>query len=396
MPDDLFITEGKLIFPGTREVQTGNLVVKNGKIQEIDLREKLTPREYEHVLDADGLYVSPGFIDLQVNGGAGADFLNPNPEDLHRFAELWLSKGTTSFLATIITNPLESMNEAMKTIRATGLDNCIGFHLEGPFISTTEKGTHNGDFIKAPSTGTFHKLIKGVEEDIRLVTLAPELKRSEELIDKVLSINSVPSLGHTRASYSETIRALREGAKSFTHLFNAMGRFHHRKPGCVGAALDSEAYAGLVVDGHHVHPVGIRLALNTKGPDQIYLITDAITAAGMGRGSYNLGSQEIYVDEQVARLPDETISGSILTMDDAVRHMLDYTNLPIWEAVKMATLNPASLLGIEDSKGRLKPGQDADLTLFDSEIRIKYTIFQGKVVYAGEDREKFLPNQSLF
>lgn len=386
MEDDLIIRNAKLIFPGKGEVQKGDLKVKGKKIDKIKSSgEKVEGIEDGRVIEAEGFYVSPGFLDLQVNGGAGVNFMDPDASGVEKFAELWASHGTTSFLATLITNPIEVMNESMRAIQSFNVNNCLGFHVEGPFISKDKKGAHDRNYIKPYTEKSFEELTKGVEEKVKVLTFAPEIDKAPELIRDLSSISVAPSIGHTNADYSSAMKALKEGAKGFTHLYNGMKGFHHREPGCVGAALDSEAYFGLVVDGYHVHPAGVRLAAGEGALDRVYLITDAISGSGMPQGEHYLGDRSIIVEGDVARLPDGTIAGSVLTMDEAIRNTLTFTNLSLAEVVKMATVNPANFIGVRESKGTLEEGTDADLTLFDDQIRVEYTISDGEIVYKRGD-----------
>jgi len=382
MEDELVIHNGELIFPGSGQIGKGDLRLSGKKIEEVRLSgERLEARGEEQEIEAEGFYVSPGFIDLQVNGGAGVDFLNPDSSGLERFTELSASHGTTSFLATVITNPIETMNESMRKLHSFGLSNCLGFHVEGPFLSKEKKGAHDRDYVKQYSGEKFEELVGGVEENVKVFTFAPEADRIPELIRDLSSINATPSIGHTNATYKNSIKTLEEGAKGFTHLYNAMRGFHHREPGTVGAALDSNAYFGLIVDGHHVHPAGVRLAVGAEALDRAYLITDAISASGMPRGKHSLGGRSIFVKEDVARLSDGTIAGSILTMDEAVKNVLEFTDLTLVEAVKMATLNPAKFIDAGKDKGTLEEGTDADIAIFDSQLRVEYTISDGGVIY---------------
>lgn len=382
MKDDLIIRNGKLVFPGKGEIKKGDLRINGNKIKEVKPSgEGIEANTGGEVIEAGGYYVSPGFLDLQVNGGAGANFLDPVDSAVEKFVELWASHGTTSFLATIITNPFEAMNDSMRALKSFDINNCLGFHVEGPFISNEKKGAHNGNYVKPYSKVNFEKLIKEVKKHVKVLTFAPEIDKTPELIRDISSINAVASIGHTDASYDVAMNALEEGAKGFTHLYNAMKGFHHREPGCVGAALDSDSYFGLVVDGHHVHPAGVRLAIRSEALDRVYLITDAISATGMPQGKHSLGARTVVVGEDVARLLDGTIAGSILTMDEAINNTLRFTDLSLIEVIRMATLNPAEFIGVRESKGTLKEGTDADLTLFDDQIRVEYTISGGKIVY---------------
>ena len=224
----------------------------------------------------------------------------------------------------------------------------------------------------------------GNEGFIKIVTLAPERPGAEKLIARIREIGAIPSLGHSDATYDEAIAAIERGIGLFTHTFNAMREFHHRAPGAVGAALVSAVMTELIADGIHVHPGAMRLLYKAKGPDRICLITDAISAAGLADGEYSLGGLQVFVRDATARLADGTIAGSTLTMDKAVKNFMDASGCPLPEAVRCATLNPARLLGIDERKGSIAVGKDADLVIFDEDFTVHYTIISGEVAYARD------------
>lgn len=337
-------------------------------------------------LEFKGLYISPGFIDLQANGGVGYDFIEAQEEGVKRIASFHASHGTTGLLATLITAPMDRLRRAMEAIKRAQAKGILGVHLEGPFIAPEKRGAHSPQYILEPSLEQFRALTDGYRDLIRVVTLAPELPGADRLIEEAREF-AVPALGHSNATYEEARAAVEKGIRLFTHIFNAMKGFHHREPGTVGAALDSEVMVGLIADGVHVHPAAVRLLLKAKGIDKICLVTDSISAAGLDDGRYSLAGQEVIVEGGVARLADGTLAGSTLTMERAVKNFMEFTGLSLPEAVRAATLNPARLLGLEQRKGSIAVGKDADLVIFDEAFNVCYTIIGGEIVYARADSE---------
>ncbi|HIE47501.1 TPA: N-acetylglucosamine-6-phosphate deacetylase, partial [Candidatus Bipolaricaulota bacterium] len=373
----LWLQGGSLVL--SDGVEEGDLLIQDGRI--MALGEGLKP-DGTRKLSVPRLYVAPGFIDLQVNGGVGHNFEDASPAEIGKIVSFYVSHGSTGLLPTTVTAPIARIRDAIERVRRVGHPAILGVHIEGPFISPERRGAHNPEYILPPSPERFAELTSGHAGFIKLVTLAPELPGGEELITRILESGAVPALGHSDASYEQALAALERGVKLFTHLFNAMSPFHHRAPGAVGAALDSDAYVELICDGIHIHPAVVRLIAKVKGFDRICLVTDAISAAGLPDGEYSLGNLAVFVREGVARLSDGTLAGSTLTMDRAVRNFMDYTGCSLPEAVRCASLNPARLLGIDDRKGSLEVGKDADLVIFDQHLTVHYTILGGEVVYA--------------
>jgi len=358
------------------------ILIEDGIIAEIG--RVRTPPKRSRVLRSVNSFAAPGFIDLQVNGGHGSNFNDAKPQEIRNIVAFLLAHGTTGVLPTLVTAPIENMREAICRVRQESHPAIVGMHLEGPFIAKCKKGAHNPDYILAPSLERFEKLVGGHEDFIRIVTLAPELPGADRLVRQIRESGSIASLGHSNATYEEAMRAIAQGVALFTHLFDAMRGLHHRAPGAVGAALDSDAYVELICDGIHVHPAAVRLVAKAKGYDRICLVTDAISAAGLPDGDYSLGGLPVFVREGIARLSDGTLAGSTLTMERAVKNFMEFTGCSLPEAVRCATLNPARLLGIADRKGSLAVGKDADLVIFDEDFNVHYTILGGKVVYARE------------
>lgn len=369
------------------KVEEGDLIIKNGIIERAGrVRRHRFPAELK-TIDAQGLYLSPGFIDLQVNGGAGFNFEGGSCEEVRKIIAFHVAHGTTGLLPTTVTASIETVRAAIRRVKEADDSAVLGVHIEGPFISTKQKGAQNPQYILEPSIEKFNELVKGYEGFIKIVTLAPELAGAEELIARIKEIEAIPSLGHSDATYEETIKALDEGVVLFTHVFNAMREFHHREPGAVGAALESAAMVELIADGVHVHPTAIRLLLKAKGIDNICLVTDSISAAGLKDGEYSLGGLDVFVKGGEARLADGTLAGSTLTMDRAVKNFIEFTDVSLPEAVRAASLNPAKLLGMDERKGSIKEGKDADIVIFDEGFNIHYTIIGGEKVYSKNESD---------
>ncbi len=373
--EPLSLGEGLLVLED--RVQPGHLVIRAGKIAELGP----AARPRGTVISVQGLYVAPGFIDLQVNGGGGYNFEDADVDEIRKIADFHLAHGTTGLLASLVSGPIPQLRRALGRLEEAGHPAILGVHLEGPFISSHRRGAHNPDHISAVSPERFDALVQGFEGLIKVVTLAPELPGAELLIRRIREIGAVPALGHTDATYAQAKAALDQGVRLFTHLGNAMSLLGQREPGAVGAGLDSEAYVSLICDGVHLHPAFVRLVAKVKGFNRICLITDAISATGLPDGMYSLGGLPIEVRGGVARLPDGTLAGSTLTMDQAVWNFWRFTGCSLPEAVRCATLNPARLLGIADHKGSLEAGKDADLVVFDEELRVHFTILGGRIVY---------------
>jgi N-acetylglucosamine-6-phosphate deacetylase len=334
-------------------------------------------------IDATGLILTPGFIDLQLNGGFGFDFTS-DPRTIFQVAERLPEHGVTSFLPTLITSPLETVAEAQVALHRPPPDfrgaTPLGLHLEGPFLNPAKRGAHDLAHLRRPSLEVINKWTW--EAGVLLVTLAPEL--SAPNLDSIKCLRDqgvVVSAGHSAATFDQAIAAFDAGVTYATHLFNAMPTLEHRAPGLVGAALtDPRLTVGVIPDGVHLHPAIVKLIWQAKGPARFNIVTDAMAALGMPPGQYTLGRLTATVDETTARLADGRLAGSILRMDQAVRNLIAFTGCSIAEAVATVTSVPAQMLGLTD-RGQIAPGHIADLVLLTSDLHIAKTIANGKVCY---------------
>ena len=365
------------------KIEKGSVLIENGKIKEIN---PTTPYEGE-TIDANGLYLSPGFIDVHIHGAAGYDTMDGTFKSINEIAKAIAKHGTTSFTPTTMTVASEDILQSMKVIKEAKLNgtdgaNVLGAHLEGPFISPKAIGAQNPKYVLAPSIENFNKIVGDYEDAVISITLAPEVDGAEELI-KYLSDKSIKvSMGHTKATYEEAMNGINCGCSHATHLFNAMTGFAHREPGVVGAVFDSPITTETISDGIHISYPSLRTAYKVKGTDKVLLITDAMMACSMPDGMYALGGQEVEVKNGAARLKDGTLAGSILTLDKAVKNVYNNSNYDLFEVVKMATYNAAKHCKVENKKGLIKEGFDADLLLFDKDIDIKHVIINGKLNYS--------------
>jgi len=380
---DLLIEGGELVFPAG--VKQGNCVIQDRRISELGNDSGHSAKGFSgKVLEASGKYVVPGFIDLHVHGGGGADFMDAEQDALRRILAFHAAHGTTGLLATVIPAPIRKIHQALKAATSFQGPGILGIHMEGPFVSPEKSGALNIRWLLASSPQAFDSLVNGYAETIRMVTFAPELPNADTLLERIMAIGAIPSIGHTAAVYDQVTRMLALGASHFTHVPNAMRELHHREPGAVGAALDSDASVELIADGVHVHPAFVRLLANNRGYDRLCLITDAISASGLSDARCTLGRLEVHVQGGIARLADGTLAGSTLNMKEAVRNFMEFTGCSLPEAVRTATLTPARVLGIGHRKGSLELGKDADIVILDRELNIHHTIIGGQVVYARD------------
>ncbi|OCL27209.1 N-acetylglucosamine-6-phosphate deacetylase [Orenia metallireducens] len=341
-------------------------------------------QEYTDIelIDIDGKYVAPGFIDLHIHGAGGKDTMDANTEALTEISSTILQTGVTAFLPTTMTMDKESIYQALNVIRELMNRNLkgakiLGAHMEGPFINEEYKGAQDAKYIQEPS----YEFVKDYLDVIKIITLAPEVNRGYEFISKMKENNTVLSMGHSNATYKEAIEAIKRGIKHATHMFNAMTPLHHRDPGVVGSVFTSDITCELIADKIHVHPDLFQLLVDIKGQDKVILITDSMRAGCMKEGKYDLGGQEVTVKSNSARLEDSTLAGSVLTLNQALKNIVDNTDLDLIEAIKMVSLNPAKLISVDKYKGSIAVAKDADMVVFDEEIDISLTIVEGEILY---------------
>jgi N-acetylglucosamine-6-phosphate deacetylase len=376
------------------ELSNACVVIRDDKIValESDLKAALAKFQSADVIEfPENYHLVPGLIDLHTHGANGSDVMDGTQDALINISKTLAKEGTTGFLATTMTASADAIEKALMNVRdftrashKVGAS-ILGVHLEGPFISEKKMGAQCPDRILAPSVASIERWQKVSGNAIKLVTLAPELENSREVIRYLKQNNIIASMGHTHASYAESVLAIEEGCSHATHLFNAMRGIHQREPGVVTAALLSEkVMAELIVDGVHLHPAIVELAFKLKGKDKIVLITDAMRAKCLHDGVYELGGQAVVVKNKVASLEDGTLAGSVLTMNSALQNVLDFTGCSFADAIKMASENPARELGVFAKKGSIALNKDADLVVLDDKFNVMLTVCGGEIVYEAK------------
>lgn len=387
MNDRLLINASILTEEGMMD--KGYVYIKNGKIAETGPASSLPQHQAEVIELPEDSTVVPGFIDVHIHGAGGADTMDATTEALTTMASILPEEGTTSFLATTITQNQKAIIKALENAadyishhNTPGKAEVLGLHLEGPFINESRKGAQPAEHIITPDIELFAKMQEASGNNIRLVTLAPEKENGYELIAYLADNGVVASVGHSDATYGQMAEAVKAGATHVTHLFNGMRGMHHRDPGVAGAALlFDQLKIEMIADGIHVVPEMLDLSLRAKGTDGVILITDSMRAKCLKNGSYDLGGQEVSVAEGKALLADGTLAGSILKMKDSLKNMMEFTGISLEEAVKLASENPARQLKIFDRKGSIAPGKDADLIVLDRNHEVAMAFCRGVVSY---------------
>jgi N-acetylglucosamine-6-phosphate deacetylase len=326
-----------------------------------------------------GGMLMPGFIDTQVNGGGGVLFNDaPTVETLATMAAAHRRFGTTALLPTLISDDLDKVGAAIAAVDAAieaGVPGIIGIHLEGPFLNAGKKGIHDAGKFRVLDAAAI-ELLSSLKHGKTLVTLAPELA-PEGAIQSLTDRGVIVAAGHTLATFADIERAQQEGLRGVTHLFNAMSPMEGRNPGVVGAALSSDLYAGIIVDGHHVHPASLRAAYAAKGADRLMLVTDAMSTVGGRDDHFMLGGVRIDVKDGALRGPDGTLAGSAISMIDAVRNAVSMMQVDLETAVMMASATPAAFLGLSQSCGGLSAGMRADIVHLSDDLEVRGTWISG-------------------
>jgi N-acetylglucosamine-6-phosphate deacetylase len=376
----LFAVSGRTLLGG--EFVPATIVVKDGTIAEIRRDNSGTLPMPAYSADI----VSPGFVDLQVNGGFGAE-VGEDPAALRQLAAQLPSTGVTSYLPTCVSSVEPFYRKAVdafeKGHEVPGAQ-ALGMHLEGPLLSLKRVGAHSPTVIENAKTDVYDAVLGSGR--VKLVTLAPERPGILPLIERLARAGVVVSLGHTEATYEEFIAGLDRGARMATHLYSAMSAFKHRAPGAPGAALtDPRVAVGIIADGVHCHGATIEIALRCKGWERVVLVTDMIAGAGMKPGEYDFDGRKVIVDERKATLPDGTLAGSVLLMDQAVRNVVEMTSATPAEALRMASEVPSDLMGWRH-KGRIVVGADADLVLLDAGLHVQATFVGGRCFFSAPTR----------
>lgn len=339
----------------------------------------------EHSINLSGCLILPGLVDIHIHGCAGADTFDGTRDSIARMAAHLVQKGVTSFCPTTMTGSYEQIAAALFAVR-----DCmehppqgaavLGAHMEGPYLSAGKKGAQRGDALRSPDFAEFLRLYHGCGGAIRLVDVAPECENAREFITRASEFCTV-SAAHSEADYDTAMQSFRWGITHATHLFNAMTGLHHRQPGMVGAVFDApDVRAELICDGLHVHPAVLRIAFRLLGEERSVVVSDSMRAAGLPDGESELGGQTVFLKNGAARLADGTLAGSTTNLLDEIRNLVRF-GVPLRQAVRSATINPAAAIGRDGEIGSIREGKRADFTVLDEELRLRLVVVRGAIAY---------------
>lgn len=370
-------------------IASGWLLLEDGIIVDMGAS-GAEPRGIEQTVDLLGNHVLPGFVDIHVHGGGGRSF-GADADANAAVGRFHATGGTTSLLAGITTAPTSVMLEGARVLGEThdtdGGAEIIGLHLEGPFISVERKGAHNASQIRPPDAKELSSLNLAAQGKVRLVTAAPEVGGFDELLREATRSNVRISAGHTDATGEQFLAAIAEGVRSLTHTFNGMRPFSHRSPAVLQAIVDSDVTCEIICDGLHVHPTLVRMLRRLIGPERVVLITDAVAWAGLGDGEYSSGERQVeVVGGRVVLAGTDTLAGSTLTMVEAVRRYMQFTGAGLREAAKVASSNPARLLGEDSRIGEIRVGLQGDLVVLDPELSCVGVVKRGEWFPSNEPK----------
>ncbi|USK39532.1 N-acetylglucosamine-6-phosphate deacetylase [Cytobacillus firmus] len=384
------LLKGMQIYAEDQKIEEGYILLQDHKIIGIGPSTDLPASMGVEVMEVPSSFKAiPGLIDIHIHGVNGADVMDASVEALETMSDALPKEGTTSFIATTMTQSQAAIEKALinagsyiQKYQPPGKAEILGIHLEGPYVNKSKAGAQPEEFIRNSSIEQFKKWNNLANKTVKIVTLAPEQPGGMEMV-KYLDENSIiASIGHSDATYEEVSQAIEAGAKHVTHLFNQMRGLHHREPGVVGAALlREELTAELIADGVHVRPEMMKLAFQQKGEKELILITDAMRAKCLKNGIYDLGGQAVTVEDGKAVLQDGTLAGSILKLGNAMKNMMAFTDCSLEDAIQMASVNPAKQLNVIDRKGTLTIGKDADIVILDEQLEVAMTFCRGELAY---------------
>jgi N-acetylglucosamine-6-phosphate deacetylase len=379
---------GKAITP-KGEIANAGILIRDGEIEMVGPRSGMELPSGATEVQATDSTAIPGFVDVHIHGAGGHDVMEANETALSTITGRLAAFGTTSLLATTITASADDTCRSVEGIAkyisgqyqtSDTRAEILGIHFEGPFLSKERRGVHPAEWLQLPSAELLQRFLQAASGNARILTIAPELLGATPCIDAARSLGMVVSIGHTDATYEQARAAVAHGAHHATHVYNAMRPFTHRDPGVIGAVLTTpEVTAELIADGIHVDEIAMKVLLQAKGAQGVVLISDGTSATGMPDGEYMLGGLKVTVNGGVCRNAEGRLAGSTLTLDRALRNIVGL-GIPLADAVRMLTLNPATLLGIEFKKGALRTGADADIVLLNDELEIERVWARGTVV----------------
>ena len=376
----LLITNGRR-YDASESAPLCSILIRQGTIEEIGKADGA-----DRVLDAGGRIVAPGFIDVHIQGAGGADVLDATPEALETMSRTCARFGVTSFLATTVYKPGKDNRHLNVVAECVGRDlggaHLLGTHLEGPFISPHKRGMIQPDCLTLPSAAVLDDIDHLLGDTLKMMTLAPELPGSTEIVRRLAASGAVASFGHSKATYDEAIRGFEMGIKHVTHLFNAMSSLHHRDPGPLAAIFERpDITCQVITDGVHIHPAMLRLAFEALGPERFLTITDGMHALGLPDGHYVYNNLQYESKNGTARYGDGTLIGTALGVSQLLARLTRFTPCTIPDAIRTVTANAAKVLGLERTKGSLAPGRDADIVILEKDLSVYATIAGGRIVY---------------
>ena len=382
MSQRLLITNCRL-FDAPEDEQTTSILIEDGVIVQIG---QIEPSACGDTLDAQGRIIAPGFIDVHIQGAGGADILDATPEALEAISRTCARFGTTGFLATTVFKPNQDNRHLALAAEYVGRNlggaNLLGIHLEGPFISPEKKGMIQPDCICPPSSQVLYEIQNITDGHLSMMTIAPELPDSHGIIRSLVDSDIIASFGHSNATYEQTLDGFDAGITHVTHLFNAMPSIHHRLPGPLVAIFQTKHItAQVITDGVHIHPAVLKFAYEKLGPNRTIPITDGMQAIGLGDGMFVYNGVEYESKAGAARYKDGTLIGTAIGLSQILKRFIGFTGCPLDTAIRMVTQNPAGLLGLENKKGSIAVGKDADLILLDDNLSVHTTIVAGKIVF---------------
>jgi N-acetylglucosamine-6-phosphate deacetylase len=384
------VFNGKII-SGDAIIPRGYIGIENGIIAEIGVggpthKSAIRPSaEGAHWIDAEGDYICPGFIDLHVHGVGICDLHNDTARGIKKMVKILASQGVTSFLPTLVTAPIEKIIETITAISASVSEghgaNILGINMEGPFLSAEKRGAHPLKDIKSPNLSELKRIIDAAQGKLKIMTIAPEMPGAMDLVNLLKQNGVIPAMGHTMATYEDTVSALEGGIYYICHVFNAMAPFHHRNPGPVPAILmRKDVSVEIIADGVHLHPAVIKLLYQIKQREKIILITDALAGIMRKGDKAEFAGVQVESNGTGAYSENNTLMGSVTPMNRAIQNMIQFTDSSLTSAIKLATINPANILGIGDKKGTIEIGKDADLVILGEDFSIKSTLIAGKLI----------------
>src|SRR5229473_1764575 len=378
------------LIDATTDIARGAITIDGTLIQAIERPEYALDR-HEKIIDAADMLVMPGFIDVHTHGGGGYNLHTTDAGEIRSYARWVPETGVTSFLITIVgvagSIPAQQLRAAVEALDdgVTGAAP-LGIHLEGPYINVARRGAHQPSWLRMPDESETEQLLALTDGHLRLLTLAPELPGASAMIRRLVDAGITVSMGHTDATYEQAQEAIKLGVTHVTHCFNAMRPLLHRAPGPLAALAEAEGVRGeLIADGVHVHPAAMSALVKMLGPERTVVITDALAGAGLSDATFDFAGQPAHVIHGAAHLDDGTITGSVLTMDQALRNILHMTGVSLQQAVGMLTFNPARSAQVAQRKGCLHVGYDADLLIFDQSMTLQATICHGEVAFATDE-----------